>query len=65
MLKYIKKKKLPTLKFLEKELNKVPIPEEEKHYFNGKKPTKNYGTWLRRNDPKQFQLIYNELIRTL
>jgi hypothetical protein len=45
-------------------LDKQPFPEEVlKNPKNRIKKTSLYGSWLRRTDPVQFNVLYNEYIR--
>ena len=50
-----------TKKSFEEYLNRMGIPSYERESNMGRIPTHSkYGTWLRRNDPTAFSILYNE-----
>lgn len=50
-----------TKKSYEEYLNDLPIPEEDKRSNGGLIPDNSkYGSWIRKNDPIQFEVAYSE-----
>ena len=49
-------------KGFEKHLNEIGVPSHDKASLGGRCNSKNYGTWLRRNDKVEFEVKYKKIL---
>ena len=54
-----------TKKEYERYLNEMGVPKSDDVEYGGRCRSKDYGTWLRRNDPIAFNVGYYEWVRFL